>query len=58
MQRINRYKTAARTVVRDESLLHKVNNTRSDMPMLGIHIHAQTSDFHSRIVAAMLTVRK
>ncbi len=57
-QSIHRHKAAARAVVGDKRMLHKVQNVRSDVPMLGIHVHTQTSNLHGRIVAAMLAVRE
>ena len=57
-QCIHRHKAAASAVVGDKRMLHKVQDVRTDVPMLGIHVHTQTSNLHGRIVAAMLAVRE
>ena len=42
----------------DERLLHKVQDIRADMPVLSPHVHAQTANFHGRIVAPVLAMRE
>ena len=53
---IHCHETAPCTIVFDESMFYKVKNICSNMSVLSIHIHTETTNFHCGVITAMFAM--